>query len=371
MTAAVARARRDLVPALGPFVVGHALVLGGLALARALVDRGAPTRPPGSEPSLFLFDAAFYRDIAARGYEGVGRPSLRFFPLFPLLARAVDPVLPGGADVAVTVVASLSALAFLGLLHALARRECGDGAAGRAVWFAAVLPGLGLALGTGYAEATFCALATGALLGLRARRWWWAAAAGFLAGLTRPLGPLLAVPAAVEAARGLRGAPPGERAARVAAVVAPGAGTAVFLWWAHVAWGDALLPLRLQNDPGLRGGWANPLARVVEAVRDLGGGDEIGSGLHVVAIAAFAALLVVCARRLPASFTWYAAAWLVLGVSSQNLDSLERYGLSTVPYLLAIGLVTGRPVVERGLLALGSAALLGTATLAFLGHLVP
>ncbi len=370
-TGVAARAGRDVVPVLAPFVVGHAVVLAGLALARALVDRGATTRPPGQRPSLFLFDAAFYRDIAAKGYEGVGRPSLRFFPLYPLATRAVDALAPGGADVAAIAVASVAGLVFLVLLHALTRRECGDGVALRTVWFAALLPGLGLALATGYAEALFCALATATLLGLRAKRWWWAAAAGLLAGLTRPLGPLLAVPAAVEALRGLRDAPGRERVGRVAAVVAPFAGSGIYLLWARAAWGDMFLPLRLQNDPTLRGGWANPVSRVIEAVRDLGAGDQVGSGLHVVAIAVFVLLLLVSIRKLPLSFTLYAAVWLVFAVSAHNLDSIERYGLSTVPFLLALGVVTARPVVERSFLSLAAAALLGTATLAFLGFLVP
>src|SRR3712207_8410014 len=39
---------------------------------------------------------------------------------------------------------------------------------------------------------------------LRRQRWWWAAAFGLLGGLARPLGLLFAVPAAIEALRGLR-----------------------------------------------------------------------------------------------------------------------------------------------------------------------
>ena len=35
------------------------------------------------------------------------------------------------------------------------------------------------------------------------------------------------------------------------------------------------------------------------------------------------------------SFTAYAAAALVISLSSRNLDSLERYGLATIPFVLA------------------------------------
>ena len=79
------------------------------------------------------------------------------------------------------------------------------------------------------------------------------------------------------------------------------------------------------------------------------------------------ALLVVLVRRFPASYSWYAAATLVLGLSARNLDSFERYCMSTFPFLLALALVTDRDEVERGAYVLAGAGLFGYALLAFLG----
>ena len=81
----------------------------------------------------------------------------------------------------------------------------------------------------------------------------------------------------------------------------------------------------------------------------------------------FAALLVVLIRRLPASYSLYAAATLLLGLSAQNLDSFERYCMSTFPFLLALAVVTDGDEVERGALVLAGAGLVGYAILAFLG----
>jgi len=81
----------------------------------------------------------------------------------------------------------------------------------------------------------------------------------------------------------------------------------------------------------------------------------------------FVALLVVLIRRFPASYSWYAAATLVLGLSARNLDSFERYCMSTFPFLLALALVTDRDEVERSAYVLAGAGLFGYALLAFLG----
>jgi hypothetical protein len=85
----------------------------------------------------------------------------------------------------------------------------------------------------------------------------------------------------------------------------------------------------------------------------------------------FALLLVVVARKLPASYTAYAAIALVLALSAQNLDSFERYSASTLPYLLAVAIITKRPEAERAGLVLAAAAMFAYSVLTFLGLYVP
>jgi hypothetical protein len=219
----------------------------------------------------------------------------------------------------------------------------------------------------GYAEATAMLLGVIVFLGLRSRRFGWAAGAGFLAGLCRPIGVLLVVPAAVEAARGWREASPRSRVSRVVAVFAPVAGAATYLAWVGAEFGDFWKPMSLQNRATLRGGFQDPFTRTVDAVGDLFGGDRFGSGLHIVWALVFAALLVVLVRRFPASYSLYAGATLVVGLSAHNLDSFERYAMSTFPFLLALAVVTDRDEVERGAYVLAAAGLIGYAVLAFTG----
>jgi hypothetical protein len=79
----------------------------------------------------------------------------------------------------------------------------------------------------------------------------------------------------------------------------------------------------------------------------------------------------VLARRWPLSFTLYAAAALVVALSSRNLDSLERYGLATLPFVMAGADVIAAPEAERVVLALAGAGLVAASILAFTGVLVP
>ena len=84
-----------------------------------------------------------------------------------------------------------------------------------------------------------------------------------------------------------------------------------------------------------------------------------------------AALVVVLARRLPASYAAYAATAVVLALSARNLDSFERYAMSTFPLVIGVALVTGRAPVDRVVSALAAAGLVGYSLLAFFGSYVP
>ena len=83
-------------------------------------------------------------------------------------------------------------------MYELVRNEGrSDAVARRAVWIVYLAPPA-FVLVMGYAEATLMTATLVALLALRRQRWWIAAIAGVIAGLTRPVGVLLVVPALVE-----------------------------------------------------------------------------------------------------------------------------------------------------------------------------
>lgn len=372
----VARTRRRLPRSFEVVLLPWALarVLVGVAYAIGVV--AADELTPGDRPyhlaqGLFAWDGTFYRDLAEVGYGGVDEEALRFFPLVPLLARVVALPLFGDRPLGLLVVSNVGALAAGVLLYRLARRETGDeGLAARAAWLLALLPPA-MVLVLGYAESMLLVLTIGAFLCLRSGRWWGAAGLGLAAGLCRPVGVALVLPAAIEAARGLRGTGVTEKLGRVAAVVAPIAGLAAFLAWVGAEFGDWTLPVSIQGNDELREGFANPVVRAWESFTGLGGEERLGDGLHAPWIVLFAALVVVLFRRWPAAYGAYAAGLLVVALSAEDIGSFERYGLSAFPLLLALATVLRPGRLETAGLVLCAGGLVGFSTLAFLGTFVP
>ena len=84
-----------------------------------------------------------------------------------------------------------------------------------------------------------------------------------------------------------------------------------------------------------------------------------------------AALLVVCFRRLPSCYGWFALAVLASAMTSANLDSFERYALGAFPLTIAVALVAQTRWTERLVIAASAVAMTGYATLAFLHAYVP
>jgi len=355
-------------------VVARVVVIGALVLAHvvaAKVDSIVPGFPSRLHRGLLSWDGRWYFDIAHRGYAALPTESLRFFPLYPLVGRVLAPVFAGHVGAALLVVSNLAALVVGALVHRLCLMETGDDdLARRAAWFVALAPPL-FVMVMGYGEPLALALSVACLLALRTRRWGWAVAAGFLAGLTRPVGLLLALPALIEAARGLRGAPGRERALRGAAVVAPVAGTGVFLVWVWARFGDPLLPMQVQNRGYLRGGFVDPVTTLVRSTAHVLEGHGGLNAQHLPWVVIVVVLTVVVCRRWPAAYGAYAVASLVLALSARNLGSFERYGFGAFPVVLALASITSRSWAERVGLTLCAATMGVYATLAFLLYYVP
>ena len=374
MSLADRRGDGALAAVLPGWVTARLLVAGALALSRFLVDElhpalaGAAAR---AHQGLLAWDGSWYARIAEHGYAPLPDEGIRFFPLVPLLTRGLADITPFDERAALVIVANASALALGLLLYRLVRLENGDAAlARRAVWLMALAPPAYVFV-MGYTEATATALAVAMFLALRTRRWGWAALFGALAGLARPVGVLLVVPAAIEAARNWRIARPRQRWPRVVAVVAPAAGAGVYLGWVQLRFGDWLLPVRIQQRHNLRGSFANPLTTLDHAARGLLDGSEVGTGLHVPWAILLALGVILAFRYWPVSYGAFAAVMLVAGVSSSNLDSLERYALSAFPFVLVAAGLLRREWLERSVFVLSGAAMVGYAVLVFLSAAVP
>lgn len=162
-------------------------------------------------------------------------------------------------------------------------------------------------------------------------------------------------------------------ASRLTAVGAPAAGLGLYLAWTWVTYGDALAPFRAQTAAELRGGvLVSPLRTLATVLNLLSHGQVRSVVLHLVWVMVALALLVVSARRLPASFTVFAAATLFLAITVTNFGSFERYASSALPLLFAAAIVlTEHPRVRRFATIAAPLLLFGHSLLAFIGGYVP
>lgn len=178
------------------------------------------------------WDADWYLGIAGHGYArelgtAFDANNLAFFPLYPVLVRAVAALTPGspaGAGLGIAVVASL--VAAWGVF-AVGDRLHGQrvGVLLTVLW--AALP-VGLVQWMGYTESLFTAFAAWSLYAVLSGRWLWAGALAALAGLTRPTGVAVAAAVTVTALLSLR--------RRFDARVLAGAVLAPLGWLAYVGW---------------------------------------------------------------------------------------------------------------------------------------
>ena len=308
---------------------------------------------------LARWDAVWYLRVAETGY-GESEARAAFFPLYPLLVRAL--ATPFGASpaallVAAYVVALAAFLAALTLLYRLVSLELGRSLAQPALLLLAVFPAA-LYFGAPYAESLFLAVSVGAFYAARTGRWAWAGACAGAAAATRNSGVLLVLPLLLVwwSSR--------ERRPRDAAwvLLAP-LGLAAYALFLGVAEGDALLFVHAHEawyrelSWPLAGAWEG-LGAAIDGVRQLASGQTevvyfeqaVGDPYRIAAtnLILFGSLVfgvAACAgvlRRLPAAYGAWVAVSLLLPLSEpvgpQPLMSLPRFLAVLFPIFMWLAL---------------------------------
>jgi Mannosyltransferase (PIG-V) len=343
-----ARIRRGLLYCLGVFVamrVGLTLIaLVAAAVLEPLPAVGVPGWPaPPSDPGWHVlvtswerFDGLWFLSIAANGYVD-GNGSAAFFPGYPVLIRALSPILGGHPLAAALLISNLAAFGSMVVLYFLTASELDEGAARRTVIYLAVFP-TAFFLVAPYSESLFLLLALLSLWAARRGRWAIAGLAAAGASATRSVGLLLVVPLVAEALAQRRRPGPGRRLAW-SAVALIGVG-AYALFWQVVA-GDPLAPLHQQATWQREAAWppTTVLRATYEAWRFPGlypGGYHLLDWLIVVP-ALVAGVWV--ARRTRAAFglyTWLSIlAPLAFAFEPRPFMSVPRFLVLVFPILWA------------------------------------
>jgi Gpi18-like mannosyltransferase len=293
-------------------------------------------------------DAWFYRWIAISGYEsrtpdGAPKNTWAFFPLYPLLIRAL-----GGGGPRFPIIAMIlsnTALLFALFVVAAAGRSLGlaEDEAERAAWYIALFP-------TSYffslpmTESIFLLLSAGAFLAAARERWWASGIAGALASATRVIGICL-LPALLLL--------PYQRSTRLTRrhlwlLLVP-LGIAAFVGFLYVRAGDPLAFVHAQTL------WGRGSSATID-LSVLPKGLVISKPWNFVALNIATGLLMIAAgvafliRR-----QWSFAAYTLLSVAvplySGSVQSLARYALVDFPMFYWLAIVCRTSTRDRAVLA--------------------
>jgi len=196
-----------------------AFVVVSILPVRVLTIVGAAPRPPAEGMSALIepwarWDTLWYLRLAERGYATTDLTG-GFFPLYPLLIRALMFIAPNTLFDAL-LISNLAALVAFSMFYLLALKLLDEATARRALLYWVAFP-TSFFFFAGYAEALMVLAALASVFAARTRRWLGAGIAAALATLTRPPGFLIGASLAVEAV--LTRGTPGEYARRLIALL--------------------------------------------------------------------------------------------------------------------------------------------------------
>jgi len=318
---------------------------------------------------LARWDSGWYIGLAENGY---GPPPTRvgeetnhaFFPLYPLLMRALHAATGLETSLAGNLVSALSLLGALVLFARWTRRHLGEERAGPALLLLLLFPP-SFFFAAVYTESLLLFLSLAAVEAAESDRPGTAAAAGFLAGLTRISGVVLAPYLLLATLRSGRArAVPARRAwaAAASAGLAPLAGFGLFCLYFGMRFGDPLLFARAQHNwskepkTALEGPWL--IAKTI--VHDVTTGTVFHKSPARTAEGFFLALFLVVAavlwRQSRRPEALYVAGTAGIVLLTGTLESGGRYVLPAFPAFAVMAALSERPRLFRALLALAVAA---------------
>lgn len=320
-----------------------------IALLVALIPAGGP----GLADRLQAWDGQRYVEIAAHGYPSgftytadgqIWGNNLAFFPLFPLLIRAVHPVTGLGWEGAAIVVSQLSMLAALLAVHRLLTRLYTRRTATMGIILLAMAQPMSLAFFMAYSESLFLALAAGTLLAAERRSWLTAGVLASLTGLTRPAGVAAAAALAVAAAlhlyrrRELQWRP-------AAGVVIGSLGMPGYLLWVAHRAGTPGAWFAVQRAWGTHWDWGTSFLKYLAQSLTTGDG-WIQVSVAILLLAHLAVTALVCRRGTWPPLLVYGAVIMILALGQSNYyHSKPRLLVPALVFLipLADALARARP----------------------------
>ncbi len=309
-----------------------------------------------------IWDGGWYLNAAELGWphsvptvDGhAAQSTLAFFPVFPLLIRAVHVVVPVSWGHAGAIAALGSEVAMAVALWVLARDIFGDKVADRSTLLLCFFPGAFIFALT-YAEPLLIAFAAICLYALRKRHWEVAGIMAALATATRPNGVALVACCAWEAFGAIRAR--GEWRSLIALILAPAGIVAWFayLWattgsrlaWLHTeqqGWGEQIQPLAFLHL--VAADRHHPFLFANEYVPIIG----------TLAVAIMVLTAIPLRHRIPSVLIVFTGAILTMSLMSKTLGLRPRFVITAFPLIMVLGYRLRETAL--GLVTAGFAALM-------------
>lgn len=362
MTMSALRSQNSILTANLPFILTLGLVSRVVIYLLAysfnyLSDAGRPL-----SGLMCFWDCDWYLSIINDGYalQPSGGPegnaaNWGFFPLFPIVSRALALATGLSPVVAAQVVSNAAFLIGLIVLFAYCLKYL-DAATSNFVVAAFAFAPYSLYFSAPYTEAVYFALMIGSIFLASEDRWLWAGLLAAALSATRPPGfliffPLLAIAVQQYGFRSLLGLHEGTERAILALFLAP-LGLFLFMLFLYVHVGDALASSNVQFRVWGHS-WQNPLELIWFA---LASGVVPYVLLALCSILSLAAGFYLLLKRFPAE-----ALILVLGtlLPLSMAPTSIRYTLTLYPLFIALGLLTTETPRARLLIICTLPAFLG------------
>jgi hypothetical protein len=291
------------------------------------------------------WDGLWLQHVSTVGYPVHGQEAT-FFPVFPLLEHVTGWILGGNDGVGGLLVSTLASIGALYVLQLLVARDFDESFCAPAALLLLLMPEAFFLLAP-FSEATFLFAALVSFYAARRRSWALCVVAGLLAGLSRPVGVLLAVALAVECfqdARLRRQSGNGVLRPGYIAAVTPVAGFALF--WIYMA-----AVLKIPGGPfSLQAYWHThfewPWVAIWDSVQNVLTKHDIEEFVNLLSASALIVAIPFMWKRLPASYTAYTLAMLATVCFRESgttpLMCGARYSLVVFPIA-----VLGAKVLKR------------------------
>jgi hypothetical protein len=331
------------------YVISRLCVIAGAAIVAAQQSTAARfegLERPKNAVNLIMrvltsWDGAWYYRIIRDGYPGVVPPGISyfdpqaraaFFPVYPMLVRAFDAVMPGGDVFAGVTVNFLVGAGGIWVTGLLAREIFGERIGYRTMLLMVFFPG-SFVLSFTYSEATLILVAAASLLFLLRRQWLLAGILAAIGTATRPNGLALVAACAVASFLAIRRNR--EWRSLVAPVLAP-LGFVAFQVFLRLHAGEWVW-FRVQReawDEGTSFG-LTAIGNTVEAItRPLASPTDIITAVSFVT--ALAMLVVMYRRRLPWPLMAFVLVVLAMMILPNTVTARPRFLYTAFPLLISV-----------------------------------